>query len=179
MELRDAIGRNRVHPGANWSPRDGRVDSPPVSGEDLEARRGRLAPTTCEDEPSHGVFRPHRPLQRSVPNALIAGDHHKSPLADDRQPHVVVGPPGYVGELGMTRIAHIRKLGRQSFPEREVVLVHEERRHGWRLRGQTALLLLVRDRSLHLDKRDLVRVRNFVDDLARVVELPKTLGRHT
>ena len=146
--------------------------------EDGEAVEGRLATPACEHEPAHAVFHPEALLDGPVADPLVAGDHDESERCDDGEPLVVERAPRDLGELDMSGVDDIIVDLAERFAEGQVVLVDEEPGGHCRLRDQRLELFLVRDSRADQFWRDVVAVRDLLDGLAGVEELPEPFGRH-
>ena len=145
--------------------------------EDGEAVEGRLATPACEHEPAHAMFHPEPLLDGPVANPLISGDHDESERCDDGEPLVVERAPGDLGELDMSGVDDVVVDFAECFAEGRVVLVDEEPGGHRGLRDQRPELFLVRNGRAHQLWGDLVAVRDLLDGLAGVEELPEPFGR--
>lgn len=143
-----------------------------------EAVHGRLAASAGEHEAAYFVFHPEPLLDGPVADPLVAGDHDETERCDDGEPFVVERAPRDLGELDMSGVDDIIVDLAERFAECQVVLVDEEPGGHCRLRDQRPELFLVRDSRADQFWRDLVAVRDLLDGLASVEELPEPLGRN-
>jgi len=139
--------------------------------------RGRLAAPAGEYEAAHVVFHPEALFDGSVADPLISGDHDEVKGRDDGKPFIIERAPGDLGKLDMSRVDNVVVDLAERLAESQVVLVDEEPGRHRGLRHQRPKLFLIRDRRADQLGPDLVPVRDLLDGLAGVEQLPKPLGR--
>ena len=104
---------------------------------------------------------------------MVAGDDDEVEGGDDGEPFVVERSSGDGAKVRVAGVDDVVVALAEGFAEREVVLVNEEPGGHCRLRHQRPELFVIGDGSANEFGGDVVAVRDLLDCLACVEQLPE------